>query len=64
MSETQGQGVRAVGDVGCERVHKEKKIQSKGFASLSQERARARCGDVHQPGGVRALGFHQVMGCL
>ena len=42
------QSVRVVGDAGCERIHKEKKRQSKVLLTF-QEGDRARCGEIHQP---------------
>ena len=50
--------VRVVSDVGCERIHKEKKVQRvKVLFLLYQEKEKARCGEVHQPWGMGLWAF-------
>ena len=57
--------VSVVSDVGCERIHKEKKVERvKVLFLLSQGKERVRCRDMHQPQGVRTESFYLVMGWL
>ena len=55
--------IRVVGDTGCEKIHKEKKVQrTKFLILLSQGREMARCRDMHQHQhrGARAVSGYQV----
>ena len=50
-----------VSDAGCERTHKEKKVQKVKFLFTLQERRRAWCGEIRQHGGVGALSSYWII---